>query len=368
LKSVGVLGWELPPFFAGGLGIHTLNLFSILGKILDITLYIPKFTDKDIHYNFKVKMVNYDPVGSPYERNKEFYQKVMDYNEILINEFDKDHEIIHMHDWITVPAGIKLKEKYRKKLVFTVHSTEYDRSGGFYPQERILKIEKEGMMAADRIIAVSHYTKKIISEKFSINPAKVTVIHNGVKSSLFSSFNKNYDLKNKVLYFGRVTPQKGSKFFIEAAYKVNKYIPSAEFIVAGEGDQLNEIKNFSKSLGLENTVNFYGFVSESESVRLYLDSDVFILPAVSEPFGMTVIESLSVGTPAIISKTTGVGEALNNVLKADFWDTDKIANYIIAVLKHRKLRETLGNFGKLEASRFSWENTALKTLEVYNSL
>jgi len=368
LKSIGVLGWELPPFFAGGLGIHTLNLFSIIGRIENITLYIPRFTNEAIRYAFRVKMVNYNPVGSPYEKNKEFYQKVMDYNEILINEVSKDHDIIHMHDWITVPAGIKLKEKYGKKLVFTVHSTEYDRSGGFYPQERVLKIEREGMLAADRIIAVSHYTKRIITEKFSIDPNKVTVVHNGVKSSIFSSFTKNYELKNKILYFGRVTPQKGAKFFIEAAYKVRRYIPSAKFIVAGEGDQLNEIKSLSYSLGLENTVNFYGFVSEAESVKLYLDSDVFILPAVSEPFGMTVIESLSTGTPAIISKTTGVGEALNHVLKADFWDTDKIANYIIAVLKYRKLREALGIFGKFEASKFSWENTALRTLEVYNSL
>ncbi len=367
MKDIGVLGWELPPFFSGGLGIHTYNLFSALSSSLNLTLYIPKFSENKLNYPFKVVMVDYNPMGSPYNRNNDFYYNVMEYNEVLKTSVSPSHEIYHIHDWITVPAGIYLKYKYGKKLVMTVHSTEYDRSGGFNPQPRILKLEKEGMIAADKIIAVSHYTKDIIVRNFGIDPGKIQVIHNGVKSQIYSMYNRTYDLKKKILYFGRVTPQKGAKFFLEIAAKVSEYMNDLNFIVAGTGDQLNELQSFARTKDLKNVI-FHGFVSDSEAIKFYISSDVFILPAVSEPFGMTVIEAMSSGTPVIISKTTGVGEALGNVLKADFWDTDKMSSYVMALAKYQKLRETMGILGKVEASRFTWENAALKTLEVYASL
>lgn len=367
MKDVGVLGWELPPYFSGGLGIHTYNLFSILSGSLNLTLYIPRFSENKLNYPFKVVMVNYDPVGSPYNRNRDFYYNVMEYNEVLKTSVSSSHEIYHIHDWITVPAGVHLKHKYGKKLVMTVHSTEYDRSGGFNPQERILEIEKEGMMVADKIIAVSYYTKNIIVKNFGIDPAKIQVIHNGVKSQIYSMYNRTYELKKNILYFGRVTPQKGAKFFLEIAAKVSQYMSDLKFIMAGTGDQLNELVAFARSNDLENVI-FHGFVSDSDAVRFYLNSDIFILPAVSEPFGMTVIEAMSSGTPVLISKTTGVGEALGNVLRADFWDTDKMSNYVMALVKYQRLRETMGILGRIEASKFTWENAALRTLEVYSSL
>lgn len=364
---VSVLGWELPPSFSGGLGIHTINLFTNLADVLDINVYVPDFHQLRSSYPFTVTRVDFGDLGEPYSRSKDFYDLVKQYNDKLVATFDPNTDIIHAHDWITVPAALSLKKKYDLPVVLTFHSTEYDRSGNFNPQERIMKIERDGYNNADRIITVSGYTDKILRVLYG-GHGKTTIVYNGVSSSIFSNIRKNYNSNGRVLYFGRVTPQKGPTFFVELAREVLLVDSEVKFILAGTGDQYWQIREMVNRLGLEGNFEFTGFVTEESALKLYRDCDVFVLPAVSEPFGMTVLESMSSGTPAVISKTTGVGEALFNSLKCDFWDVDLMSDYVNSILRHRALREVLGERGRVEAINFSWEKAAIKTLGVYKSL
>ncbi|MEM0137645.1 MAG: glycosyltransferase family 4 protein [Thermoplasmatales archaeon] len=370
--KIAVIGWELPPAFSGGLGIHTLNLYSIIGKVAEVDIYIPKVSLLYHTYPFHVIFV---PLGGDVSVENyglgipDFNSAVMEYNEKVVQTFVKDGvDVIHCHDWITFKAGIELKERYGIPLVVTVHSTEVDRSGNFYPQKWIMDIEEEGMKKADHIIAVSNYTKRLIMDTYKIPGEKITTVHNGLGKHFFFLPPKDYDLSGQILYFGRVTMQKGPKFFIEAAKKVVAKMKEVRFIIAGTGEQVGEMRTLSKELSIEKNVLFTGFVDLNQAIHYYRISDAFVLPAVSEPFGITVLEAMSSGTPAIISKTTGVGESLKNVLKTDFWDTDLISDYIIGVLKYRSLRKTLGSIGQIEAKRFTWENAALQTMEVYSAL
>jgi len=367
--KVAVIGWELPPAFSGGLGIHTYNLFGELSKIIQVDVYVPRLGLLFHHYPFNVRAidigmsVSYGPYGSI---SYDFLEAVNRYNR-AIEEMSSINgaTIIHCHDWITFKAGTRLKEKFKVPLIVTVHSTEFDRSGGFYPQKWIMDIEREGMKEADRVITVSHYTKKIIVNMYGIPADKVSVVHNGVGNHFLELPGRNYEQTGNVLYFGRVTAQKGPEFFIEAAAKAIEMYPNIKFTVAGTGDLLERVKEMARSELPVGSYRFTGFIDLNEAIRLYRSSDAFVLPAVSEPFGITVLEAMSSGTPAIISRTTGVGEALRNMLRADFWDTDLIAEYIVGTVKYRGLRETLGREGMLEARKFTWKRAAEETLEVY---
>ncbi|MEM0138906.1 MAG: glycosyltransferase family 4 protein [Thermoplasmatales archaeon] len=370
--KIAVIGWELPPAFSGGLGIHTLNLFSVISKFADVDVYIPRISLLYHTYPFHVRFVplTYNGIGGNYDLLiPEFNSAVKEYNEKVVKSFVSEGvNVIHCHDWITFNAGVELKEKYGIPLVVTVHSTEMDRSGNFYPQKWIMDIEGKGMRAADHIITVSDYTKRLVMETYKIPVEKITTIHNGLGKHFYFLPPKDYDLSGHVLYFGRVTMQKGPKFFIEAAKKVVEKFQGIKFVVAGTGEQMDEMRALAKELSISRNVIFTGFVDLSQAIHFYRTSDAFVLPAVSEPFGITVLEAMSSGTPAIISTTTGVGEALKNVLKADFWDTDLIADYIAGVLKYGSLRKTLGSIGQIEAKRFTWEAAALQTMEVYSEL
>ncbi len=378
---ISVIGWELPPAFSGGLGVHTINIFSIINKIFDVTLYIPDVSGLYPYYPFRVKRVktNYK-INEKNIRNESYYtgfdgikfhdfnEKIKYYNEMVVDQFDPETDIIHCHDWITFEAGIELKERYNKPLVITVHSTEIDRSGNFFPQKYIMDIERRGIKYADRIIAVSEYTQKMIIKYYNADPKKIYVVHNGIDNTFINMPQKSYDLYRNILYFGRITTQKGPRFFLDAAYRVIKKFPDIKFTFAGTGDQEPEMKRITGELGINRNVIFRGFVSFNEQIYYYKNSDVFLLPAVSEPFGMSVIEAMSTGTPAIISYTTGVGEALHNVFRSDYWDTELLSEYIISMLLHRGLRETMGINGQIEARKFTWESAAIKTMEVYRSI
>ncbi len=378
---ISVIGWELPPAFSGGLGVHTINIFSIINKIFDVTLYIPDVSGLYPYYPFRVKRVktNYK-INEKNIRNESYYtgfdgikfhdfnEKIKYYNEMVVDQFDPETDIIHCHDWITFEAGIELKERYNKPLVITVHSTEIDRSGNFFPQKYIMDIERRGIKYADRIIAVSEYTQKMIIKYYNADPKKIYVVHNGIDNTFINMPQKSYDLYRNILYFGRITTQKGPRFFLDAAYRVIKKFPDIKFTFAGTGDQEPEMRRITGELGINKNVIFRGFVSFNEQIYYYKNSDVFLLPAVSEPFGMSVIEAMSTGTPAIISYTTGVGEALHNVFRSDYWDTELLSEYIISMLLHRGLRETMGINGQIEARKFTWESAAIKTMEVYRSI
>jgi Glycosyltransferase len=366
MKKIAVLGWELPPIFTGGLGIHTLNLYQRLAKFYDIDLYLPYFERVHINYPFNLKFIDFRGKFSySYESSRDFYDIVRAYNEALVEKFDMNNVgLIHAHDWITFIAASRIKQKYHIPLVITFHSTEYDRSGNFYPQKRIIEIEQIGIDSADTIITVSNYTKCILLKNYKCAKDNIVTIYNGVELELFYVTNKDYNLKNQIIYFGRLTPQKGPKFFIEAAIKVLNQNEKVKFILAGRGEEMDKLKSMAAEY-LNKNIFFEGFVSLKRAKELYAKSDAFVLPAVSEPFGITVLEAMVAGTPIIASKNTGVAEALKNILISDFWDTDLIAEYIISLLKYKALRKQLGEQGKFEAMKFNWDRTALNTLEVY---
>ncbi|MDS0256757.1 glycosyltransferase family 4 protein [Thermoplasmatales archaeon AK] len=368
--KVAVIGWELPPAFSGGLGVHTLNLFSILAEAVDVTLYVPDVPGLGSSYNFGVRKVRIParlrgklPYSLIFE---DFSEAVEQYNRRLVEEFDPSGiDLIHCHDWITFRAGMEIKRRYNIPMVVTVHSLETDRSGNFNPQRGVMEIERNGIYAADQVIAVSNYTKSCIVRDYGADPTKITPIHNGVDSIIYGLRDKDYRGTGQVLYFGRVTTQKGPTFFIRMAKRILEKYPETHFVVAGDGDQLSSIMDLSNQLNIQDSVKFLGFVDFQKSVEYYTESDVFVLPAVSEPFGMTVLESLVCGTPTVISRSTGVGEALHNVFRSEFWDTDLMANEAAAILRFRSIRETMGRRGKMEAFQFTWEKAAIKTMEVY---
>ena len=246
-------------------------------------------------------------------------------------------------------------------LILTVHSTEYDRSGWLYPNDWFINIEREGMEKADKIIAVSHFTKRVIVEKYGINPDKITVVHNAVYP--IGEGRK----QNIVLFLGRLTIQKGPEYFLRAAKKVLEY-EDCRFVVAGMGEMLPRLIEEAIILGIANNVIFTGLLTEDEVKHIYSIASVYVMPSVSEPFGITALEAVSAGTPVIVSKTAGVSEAFNNCLRVDFWDTNEMTNKIVSLLRYEPLWNTLAEHGKREIELFTWNRVAENTLDVYKEV
>ena len=367
--KIAMIGWEFPPFKVGGLGTHCYGLTrSLADKNVSIDFYMPKTkhkpsSDKD---NLVIKEVGETEIF-PYDRpgNKElagqFFESVYRYNDLLVQKVKGKYDLIHCHDWLTMKAGVVLKEKMGIPLVLTVHSTEYDRSGWLYPNEWFINIEKEGMEKADKIIAVSHFTERVIIEKYGINPNKITVVHNAVYPIGES------EKKNLVLFLGRPTIQKGPEFFLKAAKKILEH-EDTRFVVAGIGDMLPDLISQAINLGISNKVIFTGKLTEEEVKHIYKISSVYVMPSVSEPFGITALEAISAGTPTIVSKTAGVSEVFRNCLKVDFWDTDEMANKVIALLRYGALRKTMSKQSKQEIELFTWDRVAEKTIDVYRGI
>ena len=367
--KIAMIGWEYPPFKVGGLGTHCYGLTrSLADKDVKVDFYMPKTkhksgSDKE---NLVIKAVGETEVF-PYDRpdDKElggrFFESVYRYNELLAQKVQGKYDLVHCHDWLTMKAGVILKEKMGVPLVLTVHSTEYDRSGWLHPNEWFINIEKEGMEKADKIIAVSHFTKRVIVEKYGIHPDKVSVVHNAVYPI------GEGEKQNIVLFLGRLTIQKGPEFFLKAAKKVLEF-EDCRFVVAGMGDMLPRLIGQAIDMGISNKVIFTGLLTEDEVQHIYKISNVYVMPSVSEPFGITALEAISAGTPTIVSKTAGVSEAFRNCLRVDFWDTDEMANKIISLLRYDPLRNTLAEHGKHEIELFTWERVAGKTIDVYKEV
>ena len=374
--KIAMLGWEYPPFKAGGLATHCYGLTrSLADKDVKIDFYMPKTKQPAGSDNPNLRIIE---VGEaevfPYDRpdakeiGGQFYFAVERYNDLVVSSVKRTvnsegkYDAIHCHDWLTMKAGIKLKGETGTPLVLTVHSTEYDRSGWLYPNQWFIDIEREGMEKADRIIAVSNFTKKIIVEKYGINPDKITVIHNAVYPI------EEGHKQDIVLFLGRLTIQKGAEFFLKAAQKVKDYEPDAKFVVAGAGDMLPRLIGQAIDLGISDHTIFTGRLSDEEVKHIYGISSVYVMPSVSEPFGITALEAISAGTPTIASKTAGFSEAFANCLKVDFWDTDEMANKIISLLRYDPLRKTMAQEGKKEIQLFTWDRVADKTIDVYRSV
>jgi len=374
--KIAMIGWEYPPFKAGGLATHCYGLTrSLADKNTKIYFFMPKTkeTASSDKPNLKIVEVGETEVF-PYDRpdSKEiggnFYEAVYYYNQLVVSKVEEKikeegkFDAIHCHDWLTMKAGAAIKEKWGIPLVQTIHSTEYDRSGWIYPNQWFIDLEREGMQKADRIIAVSEFTKRVCVEKYGINPDKISVVHNAVHPI------KEGHKKEIVLFLGRLTIQKGAEFFLRAAQKVKDFEPDAKFVVAGTGDMLPKLIDQAIDLGISDRVIFTGRLTEEEVSHIYGISSVYVMPSVSEPFGITALEAISAGTPTIASKTAGFSEAFKNCLTVDFWDTDEMANKIVSLLRYDPLHRTLAIEGKREIDLFTWDRVADKTIDVYRSV
>lgn len=275
-------------------------------------------------------------------------------------------DIIHAHDWMTVFAGVNARLVSGRPLILHVHALEIDRSGENVNGE-IFEIESYGLQQADHIIAVSNYTKNRIVNHYGIPPERITVVHNAVSQQEARRKHRiagDQDVKT-VLFLGRITFQKGPDYFVEAAASVLKIMPNVRFIMAGTGDMTHQMIERVAELGIGANFHFTGFLKGGEVEEAYALSDLYVMPSVSEPFGISPLEAMSYDVPVIISKQSGVSELIQNALKVDFWNVDEIADRIIALLKHPALVTELKDRGWEEMKKIRWVKAAERIAEVY---
>ncbi|RDB36458.1 MAG: glycosyltransferase family 1 protein [Spirobacillus cienkowskii] len=290
-----------------------------------------------------------------------------------IIEQDSDYHVIHANDWMTFVAAKMVKEKIDIPLFVHIHSTELDRSGEINYNEKILQIEKMGLELADMIIAVSNYTKNIIVNNFKIPNSKIKVVYNAnnTKHEINNFKQSLLSLENKVpivTFVGRVTYQKGPYYFVQAAKKVLQFNSNVMFKVVGSGDLLVSMKQLVSELKLDKNFYFTGFLNSNEVKNILADSDVFVMPSVSEPFGIVALEAIAQKIPVIISKQSGVSEVLNHVLKVDFWDTDLIADRILSVLKYHCIKSEMIDYSLQDLSQRTWIKSAETLTAAYSEI
>lgn len=283
---------------------------------------------------------------------------------------EEEFDVIHAHDWLAYPAGIVAKNISGKQLVVHAHALEYDRSGVNVNRE-IFNIEMKGFQEADKIVAVSHYTKGIIMRQYGIAADKIEVVHNAVTRNEAKKEYRIPDMykhEKRVLFMGRVTFQKGPEYFVEAARLVLDKIPNARFIMAGSGDMLNKMVKKVAALRMGNRFHFTGFLKGEDIDHMYALSDVYVMSSVSEPFGIAPLEAMVSDVPVIISKQSGVSEVLQNALKVDFWDVKDLADKISAVLTNKALSDSLVKNCQEDLKKIKWEYAADKLNGVYKEL
>ncbi|MDD3190269.1 MAG: glycosyltransferase family 4 protein [Candidatus Pacebacteria bacterium] len=395
--KVLMFGWEFPPFNSGGLGTACYGITKALSqKGVEINFVIPKKVEISeeflniISANLpKTKITLVDSLLTSYMTNERYWEllklskdRKLDYGASLVDEVyryaqiageiaeEVDHDVIHCHDWMTLLAGQEARKVSRKPLVSHIHSTEMDRSGGRGSNPEIFEIEKTGIAESDEIIAVSNFTKNKIIQNYQTDSNKIDVIYNAVDKN---DFDDNISCKNPfnkkiVLFLGRLTMHKGPDYFLRAAQRVIKKNEDVIFIVSGSGDMERKIIEDACELGIGDKVLFTGFLRDNELKKIYKIADLYVMPSVSEPFGITPLEALASKTPVLISKQSGVSEVLNHCLKVDFWDVEEMANKILAVLENQELEDCLMQNGNAEIDKLTWSNTADKILGVYKNI
>lgn len=286
---------------------------------------------------------------------------------------EEDYELIHAHDWTSYLAGVAAKIVSGKPLIVHAHATAYDQAASDNIDPNVYKIELEGFNTADKIIAVSQFTKNIIVNKYGVDPVKVAVVHNGCEvGEPYWHQPALAELKAQgkklVLYHGRITIQKGVDYFVRAARKVIDYDPNVVFIISGKGDMETQIMHQVGEMGLSQNVIFAGALWYEDRDRMYQSVDLVVMPSVSEPFGLVPLEAMQHRTPSLISKQSGVSEVVTHVLKVDFWDTEQMANLILSTLRYPVMRHQLVAEGQRELERLSWRAAAHKVSALYRSL
>lgn len=427
--KVLMFGWEFPPHIAGGLGtacygivkglahngVETMfvmpsasgdedksaadiiNASDVPVEITD-TMNVDDFLDKVQFVHIGTNMVPYlDPeefhtlveedrkrqvrdftvnYGHTYKFSGKYGSNLMEEvaryamvgGTIAMTHKD-EFDVIHAHDWLTYNAGIAAKRLSGKPLVVHVHATSFDRSSDNNIDTRVYEIEKRGMEAADKVITVSDLTRNIVITKYGIDPAKVVTVHNAVDFSGRSEVKVEKGVKDKVVTFlGRITFQKGPEYFIEAAAKVLKRCDNVRFVMAGSGDMMNRSIRQVARFGISDRFHFTGFLRGNEVQKMFALSDVYVMPSVSEPFGISPLEAMRSGVPSVISRQSGAAEVLKYAFKVDFWDVDAMADEIYALLQYPALSQFASKFGYDEVNTLKWNNAAAKIKSVYESV
>ncbi|MCF8429114.1 MAG: glycosyltransferase [Bacteroidia bacterium] len=419
--KVLMFGWEFPPVISGGLGVACLGLCKALSPLADVKMIIPKsvpdfkipnieliglnafsreelrdmFSKKSKHGNHGLNFYQINAGVNPYIKidsnesiNKKFYdvynqniepfeidalyagdviKKAIEFSRISVQyALLQDFDVIHAHDWLTFLPAIELKMLTGKPLVLHVHSLEYDRSGADI-KNWVYDLEKKAMDLADRIIPVSNYTGDICHTHYGVPKYKIIPIHNGVES-IKHTVKKSPHKDKLIIFFGRITMQKGPEFFVEAAKLVLKYHNNVKFVMAGSGDLHKPLIEKIASYGLGDKFFFTGFLNKQKLNELLAISEVYCMPSVSEPFGLSAVEAVQYGLPVIMSKTSGAGEVLSSALKIDFWDTHKLAQYMIASIDYKGLSAEMVGKADKDLKHITWEKTADKVMQIYEIL
>ncbi len=391
-----MFGWEFPPSSSGGLGTACYGLTRSLTRLGDdITFVLPRpcpnpsflqIVSPYVKTKSRVKVVKVDSPITPYMTAEEYNEFVTSsgakkkygnlYGKDLFAEvrrfasyareiaLDHEHDVIHAHDWLTYLAGIEAKKASGKPLIAHVHATEFDRTGGNSLNSFVYEIERKGMHAADLVITVSKYTKELVMKHYGVPEHKIRIVHNGALPHQYHFH--GYERRAKtVLFLGRLTLQKGPDYFLRAAQRVSELDPEARFVIAGSGDMEPRLQDQAKKLGIADKVEFTGFLRDKKTQEAFRIASLYVMPSVSEPFGITALESLLNGTPVIVSRQSGVAEVISHALKVDFWDITELANKIVNVLQHPELAENLAENGHLQARAQTWNGAAEKCHELY---
>jgi glycosyltransferase involved in cell wall biosynthesis len=411
-----MFGWEFPPHILGGLGTASYGLTRgmAMQSDMEITFVIPKpHGDEDQSFLKIVGACNVpvvwkenswdyvnDRIGRMMHPDEYFWLRngiKYNFNRIYTNDLgcidfsgrypdnlieeisnyeavasvlahQMDFDIIHSHDWLTYPAGVFAKEISGKPLVIHVHATDFDRSRG-QVNPTVYGIEKRGMDAADHIMTVSDLTRAIVIEKYHQDPRKVTTVHNAVEPVPdVESFTKTPRKDKVVTFLGRITMQKGPEYFVEAAHRVLQRTKNVRFVMAGSGDMMFEMIDLVAKRNMADRFHFTGFLKGRQVHEMLAESDVYIMPSVSEPFGISPLEAMQVGTPSIISKQSGCAEILTHAIKTDYWDIDAMADAIYSIVVNPAMHKSLQELGRNEVNNIKWEDAGLKVRSIYDSV
>lgn len=370
-----MFGWEFPPHILGGLGTASYGLTRGMAQQddMEILFVIPRpWGDEDQSF---LRIIGANSVPVPGRGCIEFSGR---YPDNLVEEignyeqvgrelaYREQFDIIHSHDWLTYPAGIAAKQVSGKPLVIHVHATDFDRSRGNV-NPTVYAIERRGMDMADHIMCVSNLTRRTVIEKYGQDPAKVSTVHNAVEPLEHPEEFVKHPRKDKLVTFlGRITMQKGPEYFVEAAARVLAKTDGVRFVMAGSGDKMHEMIELVAKRGIADKFHFPGFMRGKQVQEILADSDVYIMPSVSEPFGISPLEAMQVGCPSIISHQSGCAEILTHAIKTDYWDIDAMADAIYAIVKYPAMYKSLHTLGQAEVNEIRWYNAGLKVRAIYN--
>jgi len=395
-----MLGWELPPHNSGGLGVacyHLSKALALQGASIDFVVpYDAKHENIDymkIHAATALEPLDRYGMGaydSKFAIESQPGSKIKDakdirgvqrhytkYVERLVSK--KKFDAIHAHDWLTMEAGIRAKQLTDAPLIVHVHATEFDRAGGNQGNPIVHEIEYQGLMVADRIIAVSQITKNIIIEKYGIPADKIDVMHNAID---VDSFNDGYEYDNRTYRYleglkdegytiisavTRFTIQKGLEYLVRSVAKANERYDRIALLLAGDGEQRDELIALAADLGISDKVFFTGFVRGKQWRDAYSVSDIFVMSSVSEPFGLTALEAAHHDNALILTKQSGVAEVLHSIFMYDFWDVDRLADQIVGIATSDSLKQALRENVTNEYAQLSWNDVAKKCMHAYSN-